>query len=323
MSALLSLSSVTLAVGDQTPATNSPVLKYVDWKRSIPGIPVQNPRSFGQILQPGEVWTVFNGSRTTTIDGTTAFTLTQSPLGGGRYRFTATAGTLSGLRTPRSVVVVSTSLVLTVGANGLLTMASSGTPFGAVVGGDNCFIPGLTTGDPSIGFSSINEGLWAVVWASSSTLILRRLDQTISGVTETVTPTGNPLFFGVSGVQVGDKVEISAAFSASNLKNFTVAAVTDHWFEVVSTSPLVPEVALPGAAGMVFYTMAKRLVKVESDQECSVRINGDTGDTNRLAPWVAGDCTQVGEYLKTGPTWSLVVVNRAAVPANLLVVSAE
>jgi hypothetical protein len=216
-------------------------------------------------------------------------------------------------------------LTLVANSNGTLTItAGSGSPFSAVVVGDTIFVPGTTTGDSSIGFNVLNEGSWTVLSASSGAVTLVRPSGVFEGVGETVTPSSNDaLAYSSSGIQVGDNVDVSVGFSSSALRTYEIVAVTSKWFEVTSTTPLVAEAALPTASGMIFYTNAKRFIRIESDQESVVRVNGDTSSYNRLSPWSPGDVQQVAEYTRVGPTWTLKVLNRAVVSANVLVMSAE
>lgn len=322
MSALLNLLSLTLAHGDAK-ANENPSLRYFHWKRDLMGIPVTNPKTEGLTLDPGQEKLVFSGVRATSLDATTQFTVSLSPLDPSRYRFTFSAGTDPVLRTDRGLALSGVALTLTANANGTLTMAAgAGTPFAAVVAGDTVFVPGVSTGDASIGFNSINEGSWKVLSASGASLTLSRPSSEFGAVSEAVTPSTNGvLAFSVAGVQAGDKADLSAGFDF--MGTFPVLAVTSKWFEVTSTSPLVAATGTPGVAGLAFYTSAKRFLRIEADQDCVVRVNGDTSNSNRLSPWHAGETGQVAEFVKVGPTWSLSIVNRSTSPLNLTVISAE
>jgi len=147
-----------------------------------------------------------------------------------------------------------------------------------------------------------------------------------TAVSETVALTTNSQFqaFSSSGVQVGDKVDISAAFALATRKTFDVVAVTSNFFEVISTTPLPLETGItPGASGMIFYTDSKSFLYIEADQEAAVRLNGSTDSSQRLSPIEAGNPDRPGMFLKRGPAWSLTIVNRASVTLNVVVVHAE
>lgn len=327
--ATLNLSSADLAYGDVPPNSN-PAKRYVDWKSNISGLIVSNPKTQPFDLAPGELLTVFDGTRSTSIDGTTTFSITLSPIDSIRYRFTATAGTAPAFRTDRALTLSGNTLSVTVNVNNSVTLAitAGGGNFSAVLVGDVVFIPDTTTGDSASPFNVSNVGYWKVIGAVSSNIQLVRPDgESFSALTEVgVVLTSNSQLqaFSPGGVQVGDKVEVSAGFAAPALKNYEVVAVNPSWVEVISTVALANQTGImPGAAGMVFYSVAKRFVKIFADQECVVRANGATDDTQRMTPWQAGDDSFFAEYSKTGVMWSLKILNRSSTTLNINVISVE
>jgi hypothetical protein len=64
-------------------------------------------------------------------------------------------------------------------------------------------------------------------------------------------------------------------------------------------------------------------MRIEADQEMIVRLNGDTGNTNRVEPIISGDEDFSGWFEKTGTVWKLVMINRSTRVSNLTVMSAE
>jgi hypothetical protein len=205
--------------------------------------------------------------------------------------------------------------------------AGSGTPFAGVLVGDVVFIPGVSTGDVISPFNTLNEGYWKVLSASSTVLSLARNDgEVFSGVNENITPISNVQFqaFSAVGVQVGDTVKLGAAWAAPARHSYDVLSVNPFWIEFQSTSPLGPQTGItPTNTSLAFYTRAKRFIVIESDQEISVRLNGDTGDTSLVEPLIPGDPKFIGAFLKIGTVWKLEVVNQASTVANVLVISAE
>jgi hypothetical protein len=312
---------------------SNPLNQYFDWSKSVYNFPVIQPASQGYLLDPNSTTVIFNGTRTLTLDGTTAFSLTLSNIQQNRYRFTVTAGTAAGFRTNRNVNLGSISTALLLNSDGSVTVtAASGTPFASVIVGDQVFIPGLSTGDTTGPFNEINTGIWQVIGVSSSTVITMMRQTGISGgvysaISETETPTGPNDFqvFSAAGVQIGDKVDISAGFSSVVIGNYSIIAVTATRLEVLSTQPLpTASGIIPGVAGFVVYTNGKRMVYVEVDQSAAVQCNGDTGQTQRIDPvFVNCGCKTFGSYLKTGPCWSLSLVNRTSTPMNARVISVE
>ncbi len=100
--------------------------------------------------------------------------------------------------------------------------------------------------------------------------------------------------------------------------------VTPEWIEFSSPGPLGEEAGVvPGTAGLIVYTNRKRFIGIRTDQEISVRYNGDTGDTNRVEPLLAGTRGMEGSDTKTGSVWKLVIFNRSSARASVKVASAE
>lgn len=328
MQATLNFTTKLLAYGDSTVSSN-PRLRFVDWTRDISGIAVSDPKTESHHLEPGATLAVFSGVRSTTIDGTSAFSLGLLAVeSASTYRITHTAGTAPGFRTPRNIAAGGVQFVFTVNANGTLGVNAAAAIFGAVVAGDHVFIPHTTTGDAANEISVLNAGYWVVlgVTDTQNITLVRPTGQDFEGVGETVTPTINGRFrvYSASGVQIGDGMDITSGFSASAQKIFTVSAVTDSFVEFVSSSPLPTQVGIiPGAAGLSFYSESKRLVYVEATQEVVVRINGDSGNYQRTEPFDSSDSTKPGFYIRTGPTWSLTLYNRSSVAVDATILMVE
>jgi len=82
-------------------ASNNPLVRNFDLTYKIPGISVDNPSGPTYKLAPGEVRTIYNGTRTLAIDGTTAFDVSLPDPSTNIYRLTASAGTPPSFRTDR------------------------------------------------------------------------------------------------------------------------------------------------------------------------------------------------------------------------------
>ena len=314
-----------------TPNSSNPLRRYVDWKRPLAGLTVGNPHSEEYTLAAGETRTIFSGVRSTAIDGTSAFSVALSPLDPTRYRFAFTGGTNPVLRTDRALTLSGIAVSIVVNANASVNMTlpgGSASTFAAVQAGDIVYLPGTSTGDAASAFNALNTGYWQVLSVVTSlNLALARLSgEVFEATAETVTPADSTSVqaYSAAGVQVGDSVEVSAGFASVTLQSFDVVAVTSTWFEVTSTLPLPAETGIvPTAAGLSFYRYTKSLVYIETDQEVVIRTNADTGSTQRLAPFEAGNPDKVGAYMKTGPTWSLDILNRSTREARVLLVLAE
>lgn len=309
--------------------TSNPSRRPINWERSISSIPVFNPGTKLYEVEPLSTLNIVDGQRTTNIDGTTAFSLSISPLASDRYRITHTSGTAPDFRTNRSLACSGIVLTLVVNANLSVTLtAGSGTPFSAVVAGDTVFVPGTSTGDSASPFNSLNEGYWVVLSVTSTVINMARFSDSgvFSGISETVTPSTNNQLqaFSAAGVQIGDTVEISAGFAFPAQHAYEVLAVNPEWIEIESSAPLGPQTGvIPGAAGILFYKLAIRYLRIEGDQEFVVRLNGDTGNTNRIEAIVPGDSDHAGWFEKWGTVWKLDVVNRTMSTLNLVVLTAE
>ena len=329
MPASLSLYSLTLVSGDSL-ASNSPALQFVNWKRSLRDVQVQDPRTERISLSPGEELLVFDGVRNTNINATTELDLTLSTLASDVYRFAWNgSGTAPGFRFEKAADATGVQLTLTANANGSMTVLAASAIFASAFVGDELFIPGMMTGDSSTPFSSLNQGRWVVlgVGGSLDTLtIARPSGESFQGVSEVVTPTDKYQFllYTQGGVQVGDGLDVSVGFNASALKTYEIVGVTSRWVEVKSTEPLAEETGItPDFEGFSIFSAAKRYLRIEADQDAVLRLNGDTSSSVRVSPWAAGDPDQVGEFTKTGPTWSLSVLNRSSQVLNLTVISVE
>jgi len=332
MDANLNLAQLLVAFGD-TPPTANPSLKYFDWQQQLNNLPVSNPLSRGYSVDPNDTLSVFSGTRSTSIDNTTEFDMALSSIPGetSRYRFAwSGTGTSPDLRTDRGLDLSGVAVTVTVNANSTATFTASAGDFTGSVVGDALYLGDATFGDEfNSSFNTSNLGYWTIISVAgdgSSITAQRPTGDPFSALAEVATPVAAEELqvFSAAGVQVGDKVAISAGFSVYVRNTYSVDRVNPAWFEIVATGALpVAETAVPDTSGIVFYTAGKRLLFIAADQECAVRVNGDSGSTQRLSPWQAGDASMMGWYLKCGPAWSLDVVNLTPSTLNLVVISAE
>lgn len=329
MKSTLNVVTKILAVSDPCNTQSNPRLRAVDWTREISGVEVENAKTEPIRLEAGETLTVFDESHSTSIDGTTEFDVSLMSIGeGSRYRIAHSAGTAPAFRVDRSIAAAGIPLTLIAQANGSLRMSAGAAVFTAVQVGDDVFIPSTVTGDTATNFSILNAGLWSVLGKTDNTdITLVRPDGTdFEGVSEIVTPASNSdlQIFSASGVQVGDRVAITAGFNVNTQRTFDVLAVTPSHFEISSSKPLVEEAGvIPGAAGMAFYGDACRFIYLESTQLVAVRVNGVTDNRDQMEPTDVSDSNQPGQFMKRGPTWSLALVNLSSVETTVVVIRAE
>lgn len=321
--ATFNISSNHIIFGEDT-VTSQPALKYVDWTQSFTGIQVSQPSSRQYELQPLESLTLFSGTRSLTVDGTTEFDLTLSALDTSVYRMTNSAGTAPGFRTTRAVAISSESVTVTVNNNATIEFALSAVSvptFAAVVAGDTLFIPDTTTGDSASPFNVLNVGFWVVLSVTNSgaganrKLICKRLaGEAFVGVSEVVSVTANSQFkvFSSTGVQPGDTLKILGGFSTVTRKTFVISTVTDLWVEFTSAEPLPLESdVIPTAVGLAIYSSAKSFIRVEADQEAVLRLNSDTTDNLTMSPRAPGSVSDVAHFELWGPVYQAVLINKS------------
>ena len=327
MNAILRLLTTIVAYGDVNPNSN-PKFKFVDWSRDIASVRVSSPKAEGYVIAPGASQLIFDGTRALTIDNTTAMKVSLVPGTTDHYRFAVTSGTPAGFRADRLLNLVGGTVSVAVNANGsaTFTITAGAVNFNNVQVGDVFYVPPASeiTTQP---FNPANTGFWTVLARTSSVLTVTRPGSDFEAANETgisVSATNQTQAFSSSGVQVGDQLQVVSAFVPSTQRTYPVVGVTPSYLEVTSSQALAAETGIvPTATGLVVYTSAKRFLHIECDQECVVRANGDTGDFQRVSPFTAGDMRSAGSYERTGPTWSLTLVNKGPLPMNAVVIGAE
>jgi hypothetical protein len=309
-------------------ATNNPTDRPIDYSVTQANIPVENAQTEAFNIDPGESFLVFDGVREFPFDNTTTFDLTLNGADSTIYRLTWSGGTAPAFRADRNIDISSAAVTFLPLANLSVQVTTAKTNgFSGVSVGDTVFVPGLKTGDPAGPFNDLNCGFWTVLSVPSSTVIvISRAPGVWEGIGETVTPAAASDFqvFSPDGVQVGDTVDFSAGFSTPVLRSFDLTAVTANFIEFLSSAPLGPETGVaPTTGGMVIYTQRKRFVGIRTNQEICVRYNGDTGNTNRVEPLLAGTPGMEGSDTKFGSVWRLEIFNRSTARARVSVATAE
>lgn len=320
MTAILRTVSTVVAFGDASP-TQNPKMRYVDWARDITEELVDNPRSESYQISPGQEKLIFDGTRSIALDNTTVIDFALVTGTADRYRFTWSGGTDPAFRTARTFSIAGASVTVAAQANSTAVLTVTGGSFTGITVGDTLWINSTSA------FNPVNQGFWTVLAVSATSMTVARADGTNNMYSEgpiVVVSAADFKAFSADGVQVGDKLEVSAGFSTSILRSYSIVAVTSTYLEVSSTATLPNQSSiLPGIGGMLVFTALKRWLRIEADQECVIRVNGDTSSFQRLSPWASGDQTKIGEYVKTGPVWSLKILNKSVFPANAIIISVE
>lgn len=308
-------------------ASNNPSIRVFDYGFKLLGLTVDRPKSEDFAIAPGEARTIFNGSRTTAIDGSTAFDISQpDPAQPNTYRFSHSGGTAPVLRTDRAPGVDNTS-TFAVTVNGpLATYTNTG---GTALDTSSVVVGDLFKLEVGSGFNPANCGRFIVLAKTSTSLTV----QNLSAAAETATIADATKFLvysnggGVSNqVQIKDHVIISMGFSPATQGTYEVTEVTPEYFEIAVAAPngLPLETGVvPTAAGMVFYSSAKKFIMIAAQQKCSVRHNADVSDNTIVEPIESDNPEKPGIYIKQGSTYSLVIKNLSLETLNLIVSSAE
>lgn len=313
-----------ISFNDNKPS-NNPSIRVFDLAFKILGQPVDKPMSENLCIAPGETRTIFNGTRTIAIDGTTAFTITRPDPSLNTYRFTNSAGTAPVFRTNRVPAIDNTS-TFAVTINGpLATYTNTG---GTALDTTNVVVGDILKIENGSGFNPVNCGRFIILAKTSTSITV----QNLSAAPETVTIIDFTKVMAYSNggsnnqIQIGDKVVISAGFSPASFGTYEIAEITPNWFEVSIAAPNglpIEAGIIPGATGMIFYSSAKKFVLIAAQQRCSVRHNGDTSDSNILDPIEANNPERPAIYVKQGLSFSLSIKNLGLETLNVIVASAE
>lgn len=305
--------------------SNNPSIRVFDLAFKLLGVPIDRPRSDDFSIGPGETRVVFNGTRTTAIDGTTAFTITRPDPSLNTYRLTNSAGTAPVFRTNRLPAVDNTS-IFTVSINGpLSTYTNTG---GTPIDTSNVVVGDILNIENGAGFSQTNSGSFVILAKTSTSLTIQNLNATV----ETITLSDFTKFLVYSNggnnnqIQIGDKVIISAGFSPATQGTYDILNVTPSYFDIAAASPNglpLESGIIPGVAGLVFYSSAKTFVLIAAQQKCSVRNNADVSDNVLMEPNEVNNPERPAIYIKQGTTYALSIKNLSLESLNVTVASAE
>jgi hypothetical protein len=154
--------------------------------------------------------------------------------------------------------------------------------------------------------------------------------ESFSGVTESINSgsgaASHVMIYSPTGVQKGNKFKVSGTLVSTSHRTYEVLDAAPEWIDFVSTAPIAEENNLSFIPGsIVFYSASKKLIYLESDQDCAVRFNAETSDNCTIEPVSnpAACYSDVGYLHKWGETYKCVVVNKSVNPLNLKFISAE
>lgn len=147
---------------------------------------------------------------------------------------------------------------------------------------------------------------------------------------ETIVPEG-PIVLGsgfadqlqiysAAGVQVNDTLDITGGFSPVTLDFYKVTSVSANSLEFFSSEVLPVEGPIL-TQGIVLYSMAKTLIYLESDQECSASLNGS--NISMIKPFVINSSVKRGFLMNSSVIYSLTITNLSSDTAKLFLASVE
>lgn len=323
--AILNLQINTIAYLDQK-TSNNPSLRAFDLGVKLLGQPIDRPRSEMFSVAPGETRTIFNGTRTTAIDGTTAFDISQPDLATPNlYRFSRSSGTFPVFRTDR-IPAVDNTTVLAITVNGpLMKLTHTG---GTALDTTNIIVGDVLKIENGSGLNPANLGRFTILSKTSNSITVENLNATAESAT--IIDFNKFLVYSNGGsnnqIQINDKVIISAGFSPAIWGTYTITEITPLYFEILVSTPNglpIETGILPGTAGLVFYSSAKKFVLIAAQQKCSVRHNADTLDNNLLEPIEVNNPEKPAIYIKQGTSYALTIKNLSLETLNLIVATAE
>ncbi len=287
---------------------NNPKLRVADWSRQWFGLDVENPQSQNFVIPPNSSLTLFDGTRSIAVDGTTVFSITNTQ--GSTYQVIATSGTAPGFRTARSLNTSdTTTFSVSINNNSIVSFtqtSGASVTFTSVQVGDILYIA------PGSLFNAGNKGFFPIVAKGANYVQIQNTSAVAeSNISLTTGYATNFQIFSSSGVQVGDTVKMSIGFSPVTLGTYQVTAVAPTFFEFLSSNPLPLETGIqPTASGLAFYNNSKFMTYLEVDQNCYLNFDGDTSNSNTVEPFDASSGVD-GVFIKFGSNYRGVLTNRS------------
>jgi hypothetical protein len=299
---------------DENP-TNNPTHNNFKWTNDFQGIGIQEPRSETIKVLAGQSKSLFSGAATLADDNTTTYDITLKPSTSNTYIILHNSGTAPLFRTPRAIAADATTQV-TVTKNGpLLTFtATGGTVWSmtAVQVGDEVRLGGV--------FNLANQGKFKILSKTSTSFTVDFAGGAAEGpITLGMTFDTQVQIYSAAGVQVGDKLDINAAFSSVSYGTYEVTDVAANYIEIFSSKSLPEEIAVQTKLNI--YTSQKKFVYIECDKKLNIKINGII--SNKIEPLQFGTKQKPGMFLNTASVYSLEIENTSLDTATVFYVTAE
>lgn len=313
----LNLLNSLVAYNDTTAGTinNNPKIRIADINRSYFGLNVQKPQSQNFVIPPGASLTLYDGGRTTAIDVTTTFSLTNTS--GATYQMYYDAGTPPAFRTARAIATtLTTTFNVAINNNSVVSFTQNSGPsvnFSSVVVGDILYVSSNSL------FNIGNQGYFPIIAKGANYVQIQNpVAAAESNISLGANFASDFQIFSSAGVQIGDTAVISAGFSPVTQGSYPVTAVAPSFFEFSSANPLPIETSITATvAGLNFYSQSKFLTYIETNQSCFIRFDSDVTNVATIEPFAAGDGA-LSMYVKTGNNYKAILTNRSVV-ANCVV----
>lgn len=302
---------------DSNPS-NNPSLSNFKWDRALKGFPCNNPQSLAFTLAPGESRSLFNGSRTLAQDNSTQYSISIKPLTSNTYVLSAVAGTLPNFRTPRTSGADATTQITSTINGPLVTFASTGGTSLSLISG------GVVVGDfVRLGnlFNPSNQGEWKIISLTATSFTVENELGAAEGPITLGSGFASQLqIYSALGVQINDTLSIFGGFSSVTQGSYVITSVAANYLEFYSTDVLPAEGPIT-TQSIAAYFMAKKLVYVESDQSCSLTLNGV--QSNNIDPLIQNNIVNPGIFMQSSLIYSMSVTNNSTDTANLFLASIE
>lgn len=303
------------AYKDSTPS-NNPSLNAFKWTRDLQGLTGDKPKSVEFTLAPGESRELFNGQRTLLSDNTTELSFKLKTGTTNTYQLTHVGGTAPEFRTLRNIGSDATTEVTITKSGSFATFeATGGTLYSmaSVVVGDE-----VSIGDA---FSAANRGRFKVLSKNANSFIIENSDA-IAQVNIVLGSTYEDQIrvYCAAGVQVGDKMKIGDNFNSINQSTYEVTGVQDNLLEFFSSLTLPQEDSVVGG-DVTVYSMAKKLIYLETDKPVDVRVNNV--EESKLEPFIEATSSSPGILMKRSTMWELLVTNNSTDTATIYFASVE
>jgi hypothetical protein len=299
---------------DENP-TNNPSKANFRWTTDLQGIEIKEPKSETVKLAPSQSKSLFSGMASLLDDNTTTYDITLKPSTTNTYIIMHNSGTAPEFRQARNIASDATTEVDVTKNGPLLTFtASAGTIWNltSVLVGDEVRIGGV--------FNIQNQGKYKILSKTTTSFTV----DSASGVAETsislgITFSSQVQIYSSTGVQIGDKVDLTSGFSSVSLGTYEITDVASDYIEIFSPKVLPEEIAVQTTLNI--YTSQKKFIYIESDKKLDIKINGII--SNKIEPIQFGTKQKPGIFLNTGSVYSLEIENKSLDTATVFFVTAE